>query len=60
MLVSTYHSTYVQPKLNSSLITVGLGRPFIYAYSAYGQEGVEKAMQILKVINLFKRLSSSA
>ncbi|KAF8320336.1 hypothetical protein DL93DRAFT_1831592 [Clavulina sp. PMI_390] len=26
---------------------VGIGRPFIYAYSAYGQEGVEKALQIL-------------
>lgn len=27
---------------------VGLGRPFIYAYSSYGQEGVEHACQILK------------
>jgi len=26
---------------------VGIGRPFIYAYSAYGQQGVEKALQIL-------------
>ncbi|KZT36375.1 hypothetical protein SISSUDRAFT_70436 [Sistotremastrum suecicum HHB10207 ss-3] len=26
---------------------VGIGRPFLYAYSAYGQEGVEKALQIL-------------
>ncbi|CCO31504.1 L-lactate dehydrogenase (cytochrome) [Rhizoctonia solani AG-1 IB] len=26
---------------------VGVGRPFIYAYSAYGQEGVEAALQIL-------------
>lgn len=25
---------------------VGLGRPFIYSYSAYGQEGVEHAMQV--------------
>ncbi|KAL7413450.1 glyoxylate dehydrogenase [Mrakia frigida] len=27
---------------------VGIGRPFIYAYSSYGQEGVEHACQILK------------
>jgi len=26
---------------------VGIGRPFLYAYSAYGQEGVERALQIL-------------
>ncbi|KAF8908058.1 FMN-dependent dehydrogenase-domain-containing protein [Mucidula mucida] len=26
---------------------VGIGRPFIYAYSAYGQEGVDKALRIL-------------
>ncbi|EFZ04057.2 FMN-dependent dehydrogenase [Metarhizium robertsii] len=27
---------------------VGIGRPFLYAMSAYGQDGVEKAMQLLK------------
>ncbi|KAM5464547.1 putative L-lactate dehydrogenase (cytochrome) [Microsporum ferrugineum] len=27
---------------------VGIGRPFLYAMSAYGTEGVEKAMQLLK------------
>jgi len=27
---------------------VGLGRPFLYAYSAYGSEGVVRAIQILK------------
>ncbi|KAJ7098803.1 FMN-dependent dehydrogenase-domain-containing protein [Mycena belliarum] len=26
---------------------VGVGRPFLYAFSAYGSEGVEKALQIL-------------
>jgi len=26
---------------------VGVGRPFLYAFSSYGQEGVEKALQIL-------------
>ncbi|KAF8339391.1 FMN-dependent dehydrogenase-domain-containing protein [Amanita rubescens] len=26
---------------------VGIGRPFLYAFSAYGQEGVDKALQIL-------------
>ncbi|TKA55417.1 hypothetical protein B0A53_02341 [Rhodotorula sp. CCFEE 5036] len=27
---------------------VGIGRPFLYAYSAYGHEGVVRAIQILK------------
>lgn len=27
---------------------VGIGRPFLYAYSAYGSEGVVRAIQILK------------
>ncbi|RYP45686.1 hypothetical protein DL768_007985 [Monosporascus sp. mg162] len=27
---------------------VGIGRPFLYAMSAYGQEGVQRAMQLLK------------
>lgn len=27
---------------------VGIGRPMLYAFSTYGQEGVEKALQILK------------
>lgn len=27
---------------------VGIGRPFLYAMSAYGQPGVERAMQLLK------------
>ncbi|PPQ63026.1 hypothetical protein CVT24_005972 [Panaeolus cyanescens] len=27
---------------------VGIGRPFLYAFSSYGQEGVEKALQILQ------------
>ncbi|KAF8552935.1 hypothetical protein OG21DRAFT_1317694 [Imleria badia] len=26
---------------------VGVGRPFLYAFSSYGQEGVERALQIL-------------
>jgi len=26
---------------------VGIGRPFLYALSSYGQEGVEKALQLL-------------
>ena len=28
---------------------VGVGRPFLYAFCAYGQEGVEKAIQIFRV-----------
>ena len=28
---------------------VGIGRPFMYAMGAYGQKGVERAMQLLKV-----------
>jgi L-lactate dehydrogenase (cytochrome) len=31
---------------------VGVGRPFIYASSSYGTEGVEKALQILQVSRL--------
>lgn len=31
------------------ILIVGIGRPFLYAYSAYGQEGVERALQILHV-----------
>lgn len=27
---------------------VGIGRPFLYAMSSYGQDGVERAMQLLK------------
>lgn len=27
---------------------VGIGRPFLYAFSSYGQDGVEKALQILQ------------
>ncbi|KAI0691914.1 FMN-dependent dehydrogenase-domain-containing protein [Cytidiella melzeri] len=27
---------------------VGIGRPFLYAFSAYGEEGVDKALQILR------------
>lgn len=28
---------------------VGIGRPFLYAFSTYGTEGVDKALQILRV-----------
>ena len=31
---------------------VGIGRPFLYAFSTYGQDGVEKALQILQVRRL--------
>jgi L-lactate dehydrogenase (cytochrome) len=34
---------------------VGVGRGFMYAFSSYGQEGVEKAIQILRVSELFTR-----
>ncbi|KAG6902768.1 hypothetical protein C0995_011916 [Termitomyces sp. Mi166 len=30
---------------------VGVGRPFLYAYSTYGPEGIDKALQILHEIN---------
>lgn len=30
-------------------VSVGLGRPFLYANSAYGEEGVSKLIQILKM-----------
>ena len=31
------------------VVTVGIGRPFLYAFSAYGVDGVDKALQILHV-----------
>lgn len=31
---------------------VGIGRPFLYAFSSYGSEGVERALQILHVSGL--------
>ena len=34
---------------NSFGSIVGIGRPFLYAYSAYGQEGIDKALKILHV-----------
>ena len=30
-------------------LKVGIGRPFLYAYSSYGQAGVDKALEILHV-----------
>ena len=30
-------------------LIVGVGRPFLYAYSAYGQEGIDRALKILHV-----------
>lgn len=35
--------------LYCALMTVGIGRPFLYAFSSYGQEGVDKALTILRV-----------
>ena len=34
---------------------VGIGRPFLYAMSAYGLPGVDRAMQLLKVSFCFPR-----
>lgn len=36
-----------------AVIAVGVGRPFLYAFSAYGTDGVDKALQILKVSRPF-------
>jgi len=33
-------------------LTVGIGRPFLYAFSSYGQDGVEKALKILRVCHV--------
>ena len=35
-----------------TLLSVGIGRPFLYAFSSYGQEGVEKALRILQVFSV--------
>ena len=32
---------------------VGIGRPFLYAYSAYGTEGVNRAIQLVSSHPLF-------
>lgn len=42
-------SISLTPALLSFDLLVGIGRPFLYAFSSYGQEGVEHALQILKV-----------
>lgn len=39
---------------------VGVGRAFIYAFSAYGQEGVEKAFKILHVSGIVRKSSSKS
>ena len=31
------------------IVIVGIGRPFLYAYSSYGAEGIDRALQILHV-----------
>lgn len=38
---------------------VGIGRGFLYAFSSYGQEGVEKAIEILRV-SLYDVLNSQS
>lgn len=35
--------------LLNKVLVVGVGRPFLYAFSTYGVEGVDKALQILQV-----------
>ena len=35
---------------------MGVGRPFLYAFSAYGLEGVDKALQILHVSKMHSNL----
>ncbi|KAG6335408.1 hypothetical protein ID866_3682, partial [Astraeus odoratus] len=37
---------------------VGIGRPFLYAYSAYGPEGIDRALQILHVRIISQLLQS--
>jgi len=34
---------------NSCSVSVGIGRPFLYAFSTYGVDGVDHALQILQV-----------
>ena len=42
---------------NIDLVLVGIGRPFLYAFSTYGVDGVDHALQILQVSCLAKYLS---
>ena len=43
---------YLKPseeKDTLNFVPVGIGRPFLYAFSAYGVDGVDHALQILQV-----------
>lgn len=42
-------ATDVLKALALGATAVGLGRPFVYAFSAYGPEGIGHALQILQV-----------
>ena len=49
-----------QPLLTfRALVVVGIGRPFLYAFSSYGEDGVDKALEILRV-SLAPALSPSS
>lgn len=43
-------------RADANMNAVGIGRPFLYAFSAYGQEGVEHALSILHVSILWRFL----
>ena len=45
----TYSDCLSTSKTRTYSHLVGIGRPFLYAYSAYGQDGIDKALTILKV-----------
>ena len=42
----------------TAIILVGIGRPFLYAFSTYGAEGVDKALQILNVSGIDDLMTS--
>ena len=48
--ITAFQITYIY-SLRSSypIMSVGIGRPFLYSYSAYGPEGIDKALKILYV-----------
>ncbi len=53
-------ATDVMKAIALGATAVGIGRPTIYAMSTYGQEGVSKMFQILKVSLLRQSLRMSA
>ena len=47
-MITCLNVVYVLKAIALGATAVGIGRPFIYAFSAYGADGVVRAVQILR------------